>query len=140
MRIRLSPAGPISRRVTARRGISVAFTARRPREDAAWAAIRRCFDEVDRCIAELTGYASPDKWSSPDDAGFLRDDNSLIKALPRSLLVRGPKNSHISGARLGTEFVAAHVWRVVGHEHLASRLPLSQLVRAEPRVAAWTGG
>ena len=63
-------------------------------------------------------------WSSPDDAGFLRDDNSLVKAIPRSLAIRGPQGSHLHDARMGTEFVAAHIWRVVNHTQLASRLPL----------------
>lgn len=66
----------------------------------------------------------PDEWSSPDAAGFLRDDNSLIKALPRALSVRGPTGSHVHGARMGSEFVACHVWRVVDHKDLASRIPL----------------
>ncbi len=65
-----------------------------------------------------------DQWSSPDDAGFMRDDNSMIKSIPRSLTVKGPAGSHLHGARMGTEFVASHVWRVVAHEKLASRLPL----------------
>jgi hypothetical protein len=65
-----------------------------------------------------------DEWSFPDDRGYLRDDNSLVKSLPRSLNLHGPKGSHIDGAQMGTEFVAAHVWRVVDHELLASRLPL----------------
>ena len=55
---------------------------------------------------------------------LLRDDNSLIKALPRSLAVRTPLAGTLRGARMGTEFVAAHVWRVVNHALLASRLPL----------------
>lgn len=66
----------------------------------------------------------PDMWSAPNADGFLRDDNSLIKALPRSLSVRGPSRGHLDGARIGTEFVASHVWRVVKHDDLASRLPL----------------
>jgi hypothetical protein len=66
----------------------------------------------------------PDIWSSPDDAGYLRDDNSLVKALPRALEIVAPKHRRLSGARLGSEFVAAHVWRKVkGAEALASRLP-----------------
>jgi len=56
--------------------------------------------------------------------GYLRDDNSLVTALPRSLPVRGPSESHISGARLGREFVASHVWRHVRQGPLASRTPL----------------
>lgn len=64
-----------------------------------------------------------DQWSAPDRDGCLRDDNSLIKSLPRSLGVQGPAGSHLNGARMGTEFVAAHIWREVRHEKLASRLP-----------------
>lgn len=67
---------------------------------------------------------TPDMWSAPDDAGFLRDDNSLIKSIPRSLNIRGPQGSHLHDARMGTEFVASHIWRVVNHTQLASRLPL----------------
>jgi hypothetical protein len=66
----------------------------------------------------------PDQWGSPNDAGYLRDDNSLVKALPRNLAVRGPKGSHIHGARMGTEFVASHIWRRVNAADLASRVPL----------------
>jgi hypothetical protein len=65
----------------------------------------------------------PDRWAAPDRWGYLRDDNSLIKALPRSLPVTGPVGSHLKGARMGTEFVASHIWREVNHAELASRLP-----------------
>jgi len=65
-----------------------------------------------------------DEWSSPDAQGYLRDDNSLIKAIPRSLLIAGPKRSHVQGARMGSEFVASHIWRVVKHADLASHHPL----------------
>jgi hypothetical protein len=67
---------------------------------------------------------TPDEWSAPDARGYLRDDNSLIKALPRVLAVRGPAGSHVNGARMGTEFVACHIWRTVRHDDLASRIPL----------------
>lgn len=66
----------------------------------------------------------PEAWSAPDTDGYLRDDNSLIKALPRSLAVCGPPNGYLDGARIGSEFVASHVWRVVNSEMLASRVPL----------------
>ncbi len=69
-------------------------------------------------------HGTADSWSSPNALGYLRDDNSLIKSLPRSLVITGPSGSHISGARIGRDFVAAHVWRVVGHEELASRIPI----------------
>jgi hypothetical protein len=66
----------------------------------------------------------PDEWSSPDANGYLRDDNSLVKGIPRALSIAGPKGSHIHDARMGNEFVASHVWRVVEHVDLASRHPL----------------
>ena len=66
----------------------------------------------------------PDAWSSPDASGYLRDDNSLIKSLPKSLSVRAPVGARMRGARMGNDFVACHVWRVVpGSALLASRLP-----------------
>ena len=66
---------------------------------------------------------TPDQWATPDARGYLRDDNSFIKALPRSLAVTGPAGSHLKGARMGKEFVASHIWREVKHRELASRLP-----------------
>ena len=65
-----------------------------------------------------------DEWSAPDALGYLRDDNSLVKALTRSLHISGPKGTHLNGARLGTEFVASHIWRGVNSPKLASRVPL----------------
>jgi hypothetical protein len=66
-----------------------------------------------------------DQWASPDTGGFLRDDNSLVKSLPRSLLINSPgRERGLRGARMGTEFVAAHIWRVVGSAVLASRHPM----------------
>ena len=67
-------------------------------------------------------HGRPDEWGSPNADGYLRDDNSLVKGIPKSLSVRGP--GHLRGARMGTEFVAAHVWRKVRHADLASRIPL----------------
>jgi hypothetical protein len=66
----------------------------------------------------------PDQWASPNKDGYLRDDNSLVKSLTRSLSVRGPKGSHLSGSRMGSEFVASHIWRKVDADRLASRIPL----------------
>ncbi len=66
----------------------------------------------------------PDQWSSPDQDGYLRDDNSLVKSLARGFMIEGSGMVHLHGARLGTEFVASHVWRKVNHASLASRHPL----------------
>lgn len=66
----------------------------------------------------------PDQWSSPNSLGYLRDDNSLVKGLPRSLDIASPRGTSLRGARLGTKFVASHVWREVEGSELASRVPL----------------
>lgn len=66
----------------------------------------------------------PDEWGAPNEAGYLRDDNSLIKAIPRSLEIESPNGGSLNGTRMGNEFVASHAWRVVDHDELASRIPL----------------
>jgi hypothetical protein len=68
----------------------------------------------------------PDQWGSPNRAGLLRDDNSLIKRLPGSLKVAAPRNRHYNGAKMGKGFVASHVWRTLhASDALASRHPLT---------------
>lgn len=71
--------------------------------------------------AESRSKANPDgieSWGSPSPAGFLRDDNSLIKNWVKSLTVRSP-HSYFNAGRLKTGFVACHVWRGrVGDKHL----------------------
>lgn len=51
-----------------------------------------------------------DEWGACNSAGFLRDDNSLIKGIVRSFRVKSPKISAYDGLRLGTGFVASHIW------------------------------
>jgi hypothetical protein len=53
----------------------------------------------------------PDAWGEPDAKGQFRDDNSLVKGIPRSLEVENPDNKLLHRKRLGTSFVASHVWR-----------------------------
>jgi hypothetical protein len=66
-----------------------------------------------------------DEWSSPNSGGYLRDDNSMIKNIPRSLSIQAPKQKHLNGRHMATEFVAAHVWRIAKDGGaLASRRPL----------------
>lgn len=65
-----------------------------------------------------------DQWGAPNELGFQRDDNSLIKGLPKSLPVTTAVPGYLTGARMGNEFVASHIWRVVNHDDLASRHPL----------------
>ena len=52
----------------------------------------------------------PDAWGSPNEHGYFRDDNSLVKGVPRALHVASP-HSLYDGRRVGSGFVAAHVWQ-----------------------------
>jgi hypothetical protein len=63
----------------------------------------------------------PDQWGSPDANGLFRDDNSLIKAMPRSLTIGSPANSRYNGRRVEKGFVASHVWRELPTGGLATR-------------------
>jgi len=65
----------------------------------------------------------PDEWGAPNTDGYFRDDNSLVKALVKSLQVRGPSTGYMTGSRLGKGWVAAHIWRENDGESLASRDP-----------------
>lgn len=65
----------------------------------------------------------PDQWGAPNDQGFFRDDNSMIKNLTRSLRIRSKRIPNLNGSLMGREFVAAHIWRMIDHEELASRVP-----------------
>lgn len=49
-------------------------------------------------------------WGSPDESGYLRDDNSSIKNLVRSLTIQSP-NSAFVGKRVGKGWVASHIWQ-----------------------------
>ena len=66
----------------------------------------------------------PDEWGAPNNLGFFRDDNSLVKALTRSLRVHAVAMPHLHGAKMGTEFVASHIWRVGKSGELVSRNPI----------------
>ena len=66
----------------------------------------------------------PDQWGSPDEFGYVRDDNSLLKGVPRSMPVRSTLSAY-RGRRLGNGFVAAHVWRTIDDALLAARHPLT---------------
>jgi hypothetical protein len=63
----------------------------------------------------------PDIWGAPDEGGLFRDDNSLIKGLPRSLPIRAGASQLYRNGRIGRGFVAAHVWRQLKNGGLAAR-------------------
>ena len=66
-----------------------------------------------------------DQWSSPDSKGLLRDDNTLIKNMVNTFEVNSKTFNEYHGHRLGNGFVAAHVWRLMSNEQLASKNPLT---------------
>jgi hypothetical protein len=51
-----------------------------------------------------------DEWGSANSKGFLRDDNSLLKGIVRSFPIKSPGISAYDGKKLGTGFVASHIW------------------------------
>ena len=57
------------------------------------------------------GAGIADQWSSPDERGYVRDDNSLVKNLVKAWPVRSEHFSEYDRRRLGNGFVAAHAWR-----------------------------
>jgi hypothetical protein len=66
----------------------------------------------------------PDQWGSPDELGYFRDDNSLIKGIPRSLPISSSFALYRS-RQIGSGFVAAHVWRGINASEIAARNPLT---------------
>jgi hypothetical protein len=66
----------------------------------------------------------PDQWGAPNSDGYLRDDNSLVKGLPKSLGISSSRYPFINGRHLGSEFVASHIWRENHTGTLASRIPI----------------
>jgi hypothetical protein len=66
-------------------------------------------------------------WGMPNAAGYFRDDNSLIKNLPRTLPIQASGNPLYDGHTLGDGFVAAHVWREISDNigKLSSRDPIT---------------
>lgn len=51
-----------------------------------------------------------DDWGRADARGFVRDDNSLLKPIPKSLHVVSPV-TFLNGKKLGNGWVASHIWR-----------------------------
>jgi hypothetical protein len=52
-------------------------------------------------------------WGAPSVNGYLRDDNTLVKAIPKSMRVSSARQPLYNDKRIGNGFVAAHVWRQV---------------------------
>lgn len=60
-------------------------------------------------------------WGAPDENGYLRDDNSLIKDLPNSLYIHSPKK-YYNGNRIGKGFTASHIWRAIKYSKVRAKL------------------
>ena len=66
-----------------------------------------------------------EEWGSCNSSGYFRDDNTLVKAIPRRFQIISKKNTYPK-ARLGNGFVASHVWRILSNNTtLASRNSLT---------------
>lgn len=75
--------------------------------------------------ARRRGRDVDEMWAAPTDGGLLRDDNSLVKGIPRRLVIESDSNPLYVGKRLGEApgWVAAHVWRSRVDGASASRHP-----------------
>ena len=51
-----------------------------------------------------------EEWGSPDRKGFFRDDNSLIKSVPKGIPIKSSILKELDGHILGNGFTAAHIW------------------------------
>jgi len=63
-----------------------------------------------------------EEWGAPSENGYLRDDNSLVKAIPRTMKVTSASQRLYHGKRIGNGFVAAHVWRKVRGSDIGATL------------------
>ena len=65
-----------------------------------------------------------EEWGSANELGFFRDDNSLIKGIPRSFQIQSGKIKQYKNKKLGTGFTSCHIWRVIdfnGSEIISNR-------------------
>ncbi|MBI5526542.1 MAG: hypothetical protein HY897_09415 [Deltaproteobacteria bacterium] len=63
-------------------------------------------------------------WGEPAKEGFFRDDNSLIKGLPKPLRIRSSASQELYDKRfLGKGYVASHAWRVHDNPETNSFIP-----------------
>lgn len=54
-----------------------------------------------------------EQWGCPNEKGYFRDDNSLLKNIPSSLKITSPLKDLYNGKTMGNGFVASHIWREV---------------------------
>lgn len=78
-----------------------------------------------------------EEWGTSNKDGYFRDDNSLIKQIPRSLKIVGT-NTTYDGGKLGKNFVASHIWRNPGSTMLASANPRTKFLHPKLGMAPKT--
>ncbi len=63
-----------------------------------------------------------DEWGSANSKGYLRDDNTLLKGIVRSFPINSASIPEYDGKKLGTGFVASHIWGKISinNEYLIS--------------------
>ena len=71
------------------------------------------------------GESTDDEWGSPNEDGYVRDDNSLIKGLTRYLDIEPVSFAGYAKKRMGPGFVAAHVWQKTRHGSRSTRNPIT---------------
>lgn len=71
------------------------------------------------------GTGDNDQWSSPNEQGYVRDDNTLVKSLVRSFQIGSNTFSQYHNKRLGRGFVAAHVWPKTRSGAYATRIAIT---------------
>lgn len=77
----------------------------------------------DRTARANIRRGTPELWGSPNIDGYFRDDNTLVKQLPRSLLISSSSNSSYNGRTIRKGFVASHIWRQLRNSSAAAANP-----------------
>lgn len=62
------------------------------------------------------GSDGSDEWGTANEQGFLRDDNSLVKAIVKSFVISGNSIKEYDRKKLANGFVASHIWRRLNPE------------------------
>lgn len=63
------------------------------------------------------GNNGSDEWGMANERGFLRDDNSLVKAVVKSFVISGNSIKEYDKKKLANGFVASHIWRKLNPEY-----------------------
>ncbi len=76
-------------------------------------------------------------WGSCDSNGYFRDDNTLVKAIPRKYKITS-QNKAYSGRKIAKGFVASHVWRKLLDKPELATKPSDQYFRTKSCLASET--